>query len=224
MENYLIYSLEDDEDISLIISKTLSHQGYEVKSFPNTKDFFEAFNLVKTDLILLDLMLPDANGYDVLKKIRKDKDNNHIEVIILSAKSMLINKVEGLDLGADDYITKPFDLLELMSRVNARLRKHTKSNALTYEDLKLDKNKHIVTLKNEEIILTNKEFEILAFLLVHLGEVVSRDDLLFHLWGEDNTYESRTIDMHIKSLRTKLGDKEGKLIQTVYGIGYKIGK
>lgn len=224
MENYLIYSIEDDEDISLIINKTLSKQGYIVKSFPNAKEFFLEFDKTKPDLILLDLMLPDINGYEILKTIRKDKNNNDIEVIILSAKTMTLDKVEGLDLGADDYITKPFDLLELMSRVSARLRKHNKSSLLTFEGLSVDKNKHEVKYLNNEINLTNKEFEILVFLLENKTEVVSRDKLLIKLWGEDSVYESRTIDMHIKSLRNKLGDKEGKLIQTIYGIGYKIGK
>lgn len=223
--NYVIYSIEDDEDISKIINKTLSKNGYEVQSFKTGSDFFKVFEKAKPDLILLDLMLPDINGYEILKKIRADSLNDNVEIIILSAKRMLMDKVEGLDLGADDYIEKPFDLLELMSRVNARLRRHEKTNILSYEDLTLDIEKHIVTYHNKTLDLTNKEFDILKILLSNVSKVVSRDELLNSLWGTNEAdYETRTIDMHIKGIRNKLNDKDGNIIQTIYGIGYKIGK
>lgn len=220
----IIYSVEDDVDIARIINKTLTKQGYQVFSFPDGKSFIEAFNKQKPDLVLLDLMLPDMNGNDIIKYIRNDIENNEVEIIIISAKRMLMDKVEGLDLGADDYLEKPFDLLELMSRVNARLRRHQNKNILVYNNLKVDLQKHLVYLDNNEITCTNKEFDILTYLLQRKGQAVSRDDLLTYLWGDNNSdYESRTIDVHIKSLRSKLNDNDGSLIQTIYGIGYKIG-
>ena len=220
----IIYSVEDDVDIARIINKTLTKQGYQVFSFPDGKSFIEAFNKQKPDLVLLDLMLPDMNGNDIIKFIRNDIENNEVEIIIISAKRMLMDKVEGLDLGADDYLEKPFDLLELMSRVNARLRRHQNKNILIYNNLKVDLQKHLVFLDNKEIVCTNKEFDILTYLLQRKGQAVSRDDLLTFLWGDNNSdYESRTIDVHIKSLRAKLNDNDGSIIQTIYGIGYKIG-
>ena len=220
----IIYSVEDDVDIARIINKTLTKQGYQVYSFQDGKSFIEAFNKQKPDLVLLDLMLPDMDGNDIIKYIRNDIENNEVEIIIISAKRMLMDKVEGLDLGADDYLEKPFDLLELMSRVNARLRRHQNKNILIYNNLKVDLQKHLVYLDNNEITCTNKEFDILTYLLQRKGQAVSRDDLLTFLWGDNNSdYESRTIDVHIKSLRAKLNDNDGSIIQTIYGIGYKIG-
>ena len=220
----IIYSVEDDLDIARIINKTLTKQGYQVYSFQDGKSFINAFNKQKPDLVLLDLMLPDMNGNDIIKFIRNDIENNEVEIIIISAKRMLMDKVEGLDLGADDYLEKPFDLLELMSRVNARLRRHQNKNILIYNNLKIDLQKHLVYLDNNEITCTNKEFDILTYLLQRKGQAVSRDNLLTFLWGDNNSdYESRTIDVHIKSLRAKLNDNDGSIIQTIYGIGYKIG-
>ena len=220
----IIYSVEDDLDIARIINKTLTKQGYQVYSFQDGKSFINAFNKQKPDLVLLDLMLPDMNGNDIIKFIRNDIENNEVEIIIISAKRMLMDKVEGLDLGADDYLEKPFDLLELMSRVNARLRRHQNKNILIYNNLRVDLQKHLVFLDNKEIVCTNKEFDILTYLLQRKGQAVSRDDLLTFLWGDNNSdYESRTIDVHIKSLRAKLNDNDGSIIQTIYGIGYKIG-
>lgn len=220
----IIYSVEDDLDIARIINKTLTKQGYQVYSFQDGKSFINAFNKQKPDLVLLDLMLPDMNGNDIIKFIRNDIENNEVEIIIISAKRMLMDKVEGLDLGADDYLEKPFDLLELMSRVNARLRRHQNKNILIYNNLKVDLQKHLVFLDDKEIVCTNKEFDILTYLLQRKGQAVSRDDLLTFLWGDNNSdYESRTIDVHVKSLRAKLNDNDGSIIQTIYGIGYKIG-
>lgn len=220
----IIYSVEDDLDIARIINKTLTKQGYQVYSFQDGKSFINAFNKQKPDLVLLDLMLPDMNGNDIIKFIRNDIENNEVEIIIISAKRMLMDKVEGLDLGADDYLEKPFDLLELMSRVNARLRRHQNKNILIYNNLKVDLQKHLVYLDNNEITCTNKEFNILTYLLQRKGQAVSRDDLLTFLWGDNNSdYESRTIDVHVKSLRAKLNDNDGSIIQAIYGIGYKIG-
>lgn len=219
---YLIYSLEDDLNISKIINKTLTKQGYEVVSFEKGMDFLYEFNQKKPDLVLLDMMLPDIDGIDILKKIRSDEANSDIDIIILSARTISIEKVEGLDLGADDYIEKPFDILELMSRVNARLRKHKRKDVLYSHDIYVDLSSHEVKKGDDIIKLTNREFAILVYLLKNKGSVVRREELLKNIWGvNDMVLESRTIDMHITSLRKKLNLSDN-LIETVYGIGYKI--
>lgn len=216
--DYLIYSIEDDKDISHIINVVLSKQGYIVKSFYNGRDFYNALKEEAPQMILLDMMLPDTTGQEILKNIRSKAIYDDVEIIIISAKRMLMDKVDGLDLGADDYIEKPFDVLELMSRVNAKYRRYIKkiSKILKAQDLVMNLDEHIVTRNGNEIELTSKEFEILKILLERKGKVVSRDELL----GE--ALESRTIDMHIKSIRKKLNDTNSTLITTVYGVGYKV--
>ena len=217
---FVIYSIEDDRDIAQIINKTLSKQGYEVKTFSNGKDFLTAFKETKPDLILLDLMLPDYSGLELLKIIRGDKANDDIDIIIVSAKHMLVDKVEGLDLGADDYIEKPFDLLELMSRVNAKLRRHKrKTIPITLNNLTLDPLKRECIYNGKEVSLTNKEFDILMLLVENNGRVLTREDLFMKIWGADFAFETRTLDMHIKSIRKKTNDD---LIKTIYGKGYKM--
>jgi len=218
--SYIIYSVEDDKDISRIINLTLSKQGYEVSSFSKVASFLDAFKEKKPNLILLDLMLPDGDGFDLIKKIRADKSNADIQIIIVSAKNQLIDKVDGLDFGADDYLEKPFDILELISRVNAKARRFESEQIIKVGDVSLDNNKHLAYLNNEELNLTNTEYSILLQLLKKAGTVVSRDDLLQLMWGTGKDYESRTIDVHIKSLRDKLKDS-GKKIVSVYGIGYR---
>lgn len=218
---YLIYSVEDDTNIANIIKLTLKHQGYEVCLFKNGKDFFEAFNERKPNLILLDLMLPDMSGSDILKEIRHNKNNDEIRVIIVSAKSMITDKVEGLDLGADDYIAKPFDILELISRVNALKRRQDNNRNYQLNNTLVDINKRKCYQDDVELNLTKKEFDILALLLTRHNEVVSRMELINHIWGDSFEYETRTIDMHIKSLRKKLGE-DGDLIETIYGVGYMV--
>lgn len=219
--SYLIYSVEDDKDIALIINKTLSKQGYIVKTFYNAKSFFETFNNEKPDIILLDMMLPDMSGSEILKNVRGNKTNEDIQIIIISANHMIMDKVDGLDLGADDYIEKPFDLLELMSRVQARARRIKKKQSV-YESngILLNIDKRICLVDNNEIELTNKEFEILTLLMKNEGNVVTRDEIFLALWGT-SIVESRTLDMHIKSLRSKLLNKQD-MIKTVYGVGYKL--
>lgn len=215
-----IYSLEDDKDISRIINKTLSKQGYEVESFFDSTSFLKRIQEKSPNMILLDMMLPDIPGKDVLQMIRSNSIYDDIPIIIISANRMVLDKVEGLDLGADDYIEKPFDILELMSRVNAHFRRYKKKDYFKVEDMELDVNKHTFTYRNKLIDLTNKEFEIMKFLLENVNEVVSRDTILETLWGESSSYQSRTVDMHIKSIRQKC-ENEG-IIQTVHGVGYKI--
>lgn len=216
--NYLIYSIEDDKDIALIINKTLTKQGYLVKTFYDATSFFAAFEEQKPEMILLDMMLPDKSGKEILSEIRADIKNDDIDVIIISANHMVMDKVEGLDLGADDYIEKPFDLLELMSRVSARFRKKNRQNVLTLGSLCLDYDKFACTYEEKEITLTAKEFQILSYLIKNKERVVKRDELLNEIYGVE-ALETRSLDMHIKSIRKKI---KGDIIQTVYGIGYKV--
>lgn len=217
-----IYSLEDDLDISKIISVSLEKVGYKVYSFETANAFLKAFESKKPDMVLLDLMLPDGSGMDVLKLIRKEKSNQNIKVIIISAKRMTMDKVEGLDNGADDYIEKPFDILELISRVNVRFRDDNES--YSYMGLTINITNHSVTLNDETIQLTNAEFEILKILMKNQKKVISRRDISTELYQiSDAEFESRTIDMHVASLRKKLKDKENHYIRTIYGVGYIIG-
>lgn len=218
--DFLIYSIEDDKDIALIINKTLSKQGYDIRTFYDAKTFFQAFEQTKPNMILLDMMLPDMSGQEILKKIRANSLYDDIEIIIISANHMIMDKVDGFDLGADDYIEKPFDILELMSRVQAKARRH-KKNKITIGNFTIDFEKRVCTINDEEIQLTTKEYEILALLCKNRGKVISRDDIFEQIWNTDQILESRTVDMHIKSIRAKL--KENKdLIKTIYSVGYKI--
>ncbi|CDD91993.1 putative uncharacterized protein [Coprobacillus sp. CAG:826] len=214
----LIYSVEDDYDIAKIINKTLTKAGYEVQSFYDGNSFFEAFIKETPQMVLLDMMLPDMDGLEILKRIREV--NKEIYVLIISAKRMITDKMDGFDLGADDYIEKPFDLLELISRVNAHFRRIEKPSIITYHHIQMDVGAHQVKKYDEEINLTVKEFAILKKLMENQGKVVSRETLLDEIWGNDSVLESRTIDMHVKSLRKKL--KEESLIETIYGVGYKM--
>lgn len=217
----VIYSLEDDLDIQKIINVSLTKVGYLVKSFTTIKEFLDAFYTSEPDMCLLDIMLEDGNGIDVLKKIRSNPIYDKIQIIIISAKRMTLDKIEGLDSGADDYIEKPFDILELISRVNARFR--LQKNEIIYKDIKINENTHIAYRDDQELDLTNMEFNILKYLLKNEGTVVSRENISKVLYQTDNTIESRTIDMHIASLRKKLKDKDSSIIKTVYGLGYIIG-
>ncbi len=215
----LIYSIEDDKDIASIIRLALESAGYEVKSFNDAESFLTEFKIKKPNLILLDMMLPKISGEEILKYIRSDKLNNDIDIIIISANKLLNDKVNGLNLGADDYIEKPFEILELISRVNARFRK-SKSNVFKIHGFEIDEDKRTVSKNDKIYILTNSEFDILVELIKNEGKCVTRDDLMNKLWGEDANYESRTIDMHIRNIRKKLEDDS--LIITLHGHGYRI--
>ena len=219
--NYLIYSVEDDKNISHLINVALAKQGYVVESFYDGESFLKRFSEQKPNLILLDMMLPNIQGDEILKTIRDNDENDDIQIIIVSANRMVMDKVDGLDLGADDYIEKPFDILELMSRVNSKARRFFKKQRIVRGCLILDIKKHEFYKDDVLIELTNKEFEIIELLMKKNGEVVSREELFNHIWGND-VLESRTIDMHIKSLRQKINDTDGSIIKSVYGIGYKI--
>lgn len=218
---YLIYSVEDDDNIANIIKLTLQKQGYDVFVFSNGKSFFEAFENKKPDLVLLDMMLPDISGSEIIKNIRNNMANDDVRIIVISAKSMIVDKVEGLDLGADDYISKPFDLLELISRVNVQKRRQEKNNVFSLGEIDIDIKKRKVIRKGVTISLTKKEFDILSLLLLKHDEVVTREELIKKIWGNEFEYETRTIDMHIKEIRKKLG-AEAKRIETIYGIGFMV--
>lgn len=219
--DYLIYSVEDDHDIAHIINVALTKQGYQIQTFYDGMSFLTTLASKKPNMILLDMMLPDISGSEIIKLIRANNYYDDVEIIIVSANRMVMDKVDGLDLGADDYIEKPFNILELMSRINAKVRRFQKNRIIKIKDYSLDLDR-LVVMKNEEIIpLTSKEFDILSLLFLNKDKVLSRDEIFMKIWGQA-AFESRTIDMHIKSLRKKLKDENGDFIQTIYGIGYKL--
>lgn len=222
MDKYRIYSVEDDEDIAHIINVTLTKQGFEVLSFPDGESFLDAFALKKPDMILLDMMLPGIQGKDLLKEIRHDPHNDGIVILIISAKTMTLDKVDGLDLGADDYIEKPFDLMELMSRVNAHVRRSKKNDTITLGDYVLDLSSHLLRKKGIPVELTPSEYTVLALLFTKVGSVVTREELAQALYNDPSKSDSRTLDMHIKSIRAKISDRDQTFIVSVYGSGYKI--
>ena len=209
----LVYSIEDDKDIGAIINKTLEKAGYEVKTFA----------IRKPEIILLDLMLPKMSGTDILKKIREDENNEEIRIIVISAKHLVMDKVECLDLGADDYIEKPFDLLELIARVDSKKRRIKKSDKIEIGKIVLNRSEHKVFIDQRLIDLTQKEYELLNLLMESYPDCVSREDIFKKIWNYDEILESRTLDVHVKSLRSKLGS-EANSIETVYGVGYRFKK
>ena len=219
----LVYSIEDDKDIGGIINKTLEKAGYEVKTFVDGESFFKTFAIRKPEIILLDLMLPKMSGTDILKKIREDENNEEIRIIVISAKHLVMDKVECLDLGADDYIEKPFDLLELIARVDSKKRRIKKSDKIEIGKIVLNRSEHKVFIDQRLINLTQKEYELLNLLMESYPDCVSREDIFKKIWNYDEILESRTLDVHVKSLRSKLGS-EANSIETVYGVGYRFKK
>ena len=224
----LIYVVEDDKNIQEIETFALANVGYEVKGFDSAMDFYEALNDTTPDLILLDIMLPDEDGLSIVKKLRTRQDTVLVPVIMVTAKTTEIDKVKGLDLGADDYITKPFGVMELISRVKAMLRRSQKSQekdkVLKLGNIVLDREKHSVAVGKEPVELTYKEYELLVYLAENQNRVVSRDELLDKLWDWRADVETRTLDIHIKTLRQKLGEEAGHYIKTVRSVGYRFMK
>ena len=220
----MIYLVEDDDNIRKLVCYALSKEGFDVQGYFSPNEFWQGMDKELPELILLDVMLPEEDGLSVLNKLKNSAETEHIPVIMLTAKSSEFDKVTGLDMGADDYVAKPFGTMELMSRVRAVLRRSAKTqNQKNYKigELYVDPQKHIITVSGKEISLSYKEYLLLMVLLEAEGNVVERDRLLTSVWGEYYT-ESRTLDVHIRKLRVKLGDA-GKMIQTVKGIGYKLG-
>lgn len=216
-----IYLLEDDDNIRKLVSYALSKEGEDVSSFSCPSDFWDEFQKEKPDLLLLDIMLPEEDGLSVLKKLRKLSD---LPVIMLTALGSEFDKVTGLDSGADDYISKPFGMTELLSRVRAVLRraKSVQTGVYSLGELSLDRGKHTVSVSGDTVLLSYKEYGILLMLFEAEGRVVTREELLSRVWGEYYG-ESRTLDVHIRTLRQKLGSA-GALIQTVKKVGYRIGE
>lgn len=220
----LIYIVEDDQNIREIESFALKNSGYTIMNFECAKDFYHQLAEKVPDCILLDIMLPDEDGLEILKKIRSIPDTRKVPIMMITAKTTELDKVKGLDLGADDYITKPFGIMELISRVKALLRRSMNmedEKFLSAGDIFLDGEKHMVYVKDEPIDLTFKEYELLKLLIQNQGIVMSRDVIMERIWGIDFEGESRTLDVHIKTLRQKLKNA-GTLIKTVRNVGYMI--
>ena len=218
-----ILIIDDEIHIVELLKFNLENNGYSYDGFDGylkTKEF-------QPDLILLDWMLPNISGIDLLKKIRSDETLEQIPVIMLTAKNMEEDKLEGLEDGADDYITKPFSVKEVLARITSVLRRYKytsneKIEVLKADDIQVNVNKHIVTKNGQEIELTLKEFQILKLLIENKGNVLTRTFLLDKIWGYDYYGETRTLDVHIRHLRKKIGDNDSILIETVRGVGYKI--
>ncbi|MGM9551493.1 MAG: response regulator transcription factor [Clostridia bacterium] len=220
----MIYFVEDDANIQKLVCYALGKEGYEIKGFSTPCEFWDAIKTTVPALIMLDLMLPEEDGLSILTKLREDPYYSDIPVIIITAKDSEYDKVTGLDMGADDYISKPFGMTELASRVRAVLRRYEKTHEMKeyrIGDLYVNPNKHIVKVNDKEINLSFKEYSLLVVLLESGGNVVSRETLLSRVWGEFYG-ESRTLDVHVRKLRVKL-ESAGELIQTVKNVGYKIG-
>ena len=218
----LIYAVEDDKNILEIEMFALKNSGYQVEGFECAHDFYKKLEEKQPDLALLDIMLPDEDGLEIVAKLRRRPETKKLPIIMVTAKSTEIDKVRGLDVGADDYLTKPFGVMELIARVKAVLRRTMEEDKfLTLGDIFLDDEKHMVYVKDVPCSLTFKEYELLKLLLHNAGIVVTREIILERVWGIDFEGESRTLDMHIRTLRQKLGEA-GSMIRTVRNVGYMI--
>ena len=219
-----IYIVEDDKNIREIEMFALKNSGYAVEEFENAKSFFSRTVEKVPDLVLLDIMLPDMDGLEIVKKLRSRPDTVRVPIILVTAKTTELDKVKGLDIGADDYLTKPFGVMELISRVKALLRRSRAlqdDKQLVLGDITLDSERREVHVGGELCELTFKELELLKLLMVNAGIVLHRDTIMSDVWGTDYEGESRTLDMHIKTLRQKLGEA-GNMIKTVRNVGYKM--
>ena len=220
----MIFILEDDDSIRKLINYSLKSQGFEVQDFPLPSLFWQALETQTPDLLLLDIMLPEEDGISILKKLRSNPKTSTIPVIMLTAKDSEYDIVTGLDAGADDYVTKPFGMMALVSRIKAVLRRYEKSDSkkevLEAGGITIDENQHTVFAGSQQIFLTVKEFDLLVLLIKNRGNVLTREHLLESVWGLSSEIESRTVDVHICTLRAKLGEYE-KNIETIRGVGYK---
>lgn len=223
----MIYIVEDDDSIRELVLYTLHTTGFEAEGFRNAADFWQALEKEMPQLVLLDIMLPDEDGLHILKRLRAGAETADLPVMMLTAKSSEYDRVVGLDSGADDYMPKPFGMMELVSRVRALLRRAAKPAAedklFTAGSLAVDVKRRAVTVDGEPVILTYKEFELLCYLLENRGVVLSRDQILTKIWDYNYSGETRTVDVHIRTLRQKLGDA-GALIETVRGVGYRLAQ
>ena len=217
----MIYIVEDDRNIQEIELFALKNSGYQAVGFETAKDFYKALDSRLPELVLLDIMLPDEDGMSILKRLRSRPDTQRVPVILVTAKTTELDKVKGLDGGADDYIAKPFGVMEMIARVKALLRRSggTQDSLLTCGDVTLDKEKRMVYVDGEPVELTYKEFELLRLLMKNHGIVISRDVIMERVWDSSFEGESRTIDVHVRTLRQKLGES-GALIKTIRNVGY----
>lgn len=227
--NPLIYSVEDDEAIQELITYVLESDGYRTALFKDVEALYQGLEKALPSLILLDIMLPQVDGLRILEKLKSEKDTREIPVIILSAKTSELDKVKGLDLGADDYISKPFSVLEFSARIRAVLRKtkptvSTSKTQYALRDLTLNHETHEVSLAGNPVKMTLKEYNLLKLLFENQGNVIQRDTLISNVWGYEYMGESRTLDMHVKQIRQKLKDAGGEsgYIETIRGVGYKL--
>ena len=219
----MIYIVEDDSSIRELEKYALLNSGFTVEGFDNSKELYNALGTNLPALIILDIMLPGEDGLNILKKIRQTPNYKYIPVIMVTAKTSEIDAVKGLDMGADDYITKPFGVMELISRIKAVLRRTQtqKVNTVSLDEITIDEERHIVYINGEQVELTYKEYEILKLLIINKGIVLTRDRLMENIWGYDFEQGNRTVDVHIQSLRKKLGPS-GDHIKTIRHVGYKI--
>ena len=221
-----IYVVEDDKNIREIESFALKNSGYTIFDFECATDFYNKLAVREPDLILLDIMLPDEDGLEIVRRLRSTPETRKIPIILVTAKDSEIDKVKGLDIGADDYMTKPFGIMELISRVKALLRRSQETGEevrLQVGEIVLDEERHSVSVGEVLCELTYKEYELLKFFMINEGIVLRRDVIMDRVWGTDFEGESRTLDMHIKTLRQKLREA-GSLIKTVRNVGYQLEK
>ena len=221
----MIYLLEDDTNIRSFVIYALRSSGFEAEGFELPSQFWAAVGKQKPSLAILDIMLPEEDGISVLKKLRADAATANLPVIMLTAKGTEYDKVMGLDAGADDYVTKPFGAMELVARVKALMRRAEPikdSKEYTFGCLTLNPDKHIIKVNGEDVLLTFKEFQLLCYLAKNQGSVMTRDQILQEIWGYEFDGENRTVDVHVRTLRSKLGPA-GDVVETIRGIGYRIG-
>ena len=224
----MIFCVEDDSNIRELVVYTLESTGFKARGFEDGSSFLEALALETPELVLLDIMLPGEDGMELLKKLKASPKTRDIPVIMVTAKGAEYDKVKGLDSGADDYVTKPFGMMELVSRIKAVLRRSSKTNArnedtIALGEIEINTRKHEVTASGEVVNLTLKEYELLKRLMKNSNIVLTRDQLLEDIWGYDFDGETRTVDVHVRTLRQKLG-KAGERIETVRGVGYRMSE
>ena len=219
----MIYIVEDDDNIRQMESYALKNSGFTVQDFPNGREFFAAIETILPDMIILDIMLPGEDGFAILKRLRSNPRTRQLPVMMVTAKDSELDLVKGLDSGADDYLTKPFGIMEFIARVKAMMRRFggEGEKLLSFGPIVLDDGKRLVSVDGSPVSLTYKEFETLKCFMMNPGVVLSREKLMDRVWGTNFEGESRTVDMHIKTLRQKLGDA-GRYIKTVRNVGYKL--
>ena len=220
----LIYIVEDDQNIREIESFALKNSGYQIQDFSSAKDFYHALKEKKPDLVILDIMLPDEDGMEILQKLRRNPETKRMPIMMVTAKTTELDRVKGLDMGADDYMSKPFGVMELISRVKALLRRsmgEAQEKLLMVGQIMMDDERHQVFVEGESCELTFKEYELLRLFMQNRGIVLSRDLIMDRIWDMNCDVESRTLDVHLKTLRAKLGD-HARHIKTIRNVGYRM--